>query len=77
MGVGVNDVEILQRFARDGDFDVFMLAGRYTLLEQGALDEFLPLAVQKGIGVMLGGVIASRWSWRPCRTSPWACTSSG
>ena len=32
-----------------------LLAGRYTLLEQAALDEFLPLCVEKDIGVMLGG----------------------
>lgn len=59
IGVGVNESEMCARFARDGDFDAMLLAGRYTLLEQGALDEFLPLALEKGIGVLLGGVFNS------------------
>ena len=41
--------------ARAGDFDLFLLAGRYTLLEQEALDSFLPLCVERGIGIALGG----------------------
>ncbi len=59
IGVGVNEAEMCERFARAGDFDVMMLAGRYTLLEQDALDGFLPLAAQKKIGVMLAGVFNS------------------
>ncbi|MCG7359723.1 aldo/keto reductase [Roseomonas sp. ACRSG] len=59
IGVGVNESEMCLRFARAGDFDTMLLAGRYSLLEQAALDEFLPLALQKGIGVMLGGVFNS------------------
>lgn len=59
IGVGVNEAEMCERFARAGDFDVMMLAGRYTLLEQGALDRFLPLALEKKIGVMLAGVFNS------------------
>ncbi|MEZ5668630.1 MAG: aldo/keto reductase [Alphaproteobacteria bacterium] len=55
IGVGVNEADVCARFARDGDFDCFLLAGRYTLLEQGALDDFLPLCVEKNIGIMLGG----------------------
>ena len=43
IGVGVNESEMCVRFARAGDFDCMLLAGRYTLYEQGALDEFLPL----------------------------------
>jgi D-threo-aldose 1-dehydrogenase len=41
--------------ARQGDFDLFLLAGRYTLLEQEALDSFLPLCLERGIGIALGG----------------------
>jgi D-threo-aldose 1-dehydrogenase len=37
------------------DFDCFLLAGRYTLLEQGALDAFLPLCEQRDVAVVLGG----------------------
>lgn len=59
IGIGVNEAEICVRFARAGDFDTMLLAGRYSLLEQPALDEFLPLACEKGIGVMLGGVFNS------------------
>src|SRR3954471_8818563 len=59
IGVGLNEAEMCTRFAKAGDFDTVLLAGRYSLLEQPALDEFLPLALEKGIGVMLGGVFNS------------------
>ncbi|MFE0756829.1 aldo/keto reductase [Inquilinus sp. NPDC058860] len=55
IGVGVNEVEACMRFAEGGDFDCFLLAGRYTLLEQTALDDFLPLCQRRNIGIMLGG----------------------
>lgn len=59
IGIGVNEAEMCERFARAGDFDTMLLAGRYSLLEQPALERFLPLAAAKGIGVMLGGVFNS------------------
>src|SRR5215471_17412459 len=59
IGVGVNEAEMCVRFAQAGSFDVMLLAGRYSLLEQPALTEFLPLAQQQGIGVLLGGVFNS------------------
>jgi D-threo-aldose 1-dehydrogenase len=52
-GVGVNDWAILERFAADGDFDCFMLAGRYTLLDHSALDTFLPDCRRRGIAVLM------------------------
>ena len=52
-GVGVNDWTILERFAADGDFDCFMLAGRYTLLDHTALDTFLPDCQRRGIAVLM------------------------
>ena len=52
-GVGVNDWSILQRFAADGDFDCFMLAGRYTLLDHTALDTFMPDCERRGISVLM------------------------
>jgi D-threo-aldose 1-dehydrogenase len=55
VGIGVNEVEPCLRFARDADLDCILLAGRYTLLEQGALDELLPLCLEKRIGIVLGG----------------------
>jgi D-threo-aldose 1-dehydrogenase len=59
IGIGVNDPVYAARFLREGDFDCMLLAGRYSLLEQPALEEVLPLAAEKGVGVMLGGVFNS------------------
>ena len=59
IGVGMNRVEPLVRFAREAEFDCFLLAGRYTLLEQTALDELFPLAVECGISIIVGGVFNS------------------
>jgi D-threo-aldose 1-dehydrogenase len=53
IGVGVNDWSILLRFAADGDFDCFMLAGRYTLLDHGALETFMPDCLRRGISVLM------------------------
>lgn len=55
IGVGMNQAEMLVDFARVGDFDCFLVAGRYTLLEQGALTELLPVCERLGIGVVVGG----------------------
>lgn len=55
VGVGVNEVRPFMMFAEAGEFDTFMLAGRYTLLEQGALDDLLPLCERRGIGIMTAG----------------------
>jgi D-threo-aldose 1-dehydrogenase len=55
IGVGVNEWQACERFAEAGDFDCFLLAGRYTLLEQAALDSFLPLCVRRNIAVIIGG----------------------
>jgi D-threo-aldose 1-dehydrogenase len=54
-GAGVNEWEACQILAERGDFDIFLLAGRYTLLEQTALDSFLPLCQKRGIGIVIGG----------------------
>lgn len=55
IGGGVNEWEVCQTLAERGDFDLFLLAGRYTLLEQTALDSFLPLCEARGIGIVTGG----------------------
>lgn len=55
VGLGVNAVAPCLRLAREADPDVFLLAGRYTLLEQGGLDDLLPLARAKGFSILLGG----------------------
>ncbi|WP_300585552.1 aldo/keto reductase [Marivita sp.] len=54
-GAGVNEWQPCQYLAERGDFDVFLLAGRYTLLEQESLETFLPLCESRGIGVVIGG----------------------
>ena len=59
IGVGLNDADICTRFANEGDFDCMLLAGRYTLLDQTALDEFFPIAKKNNIGIILGGVFNS------------------
>lgn len=54
-GSGINEWEVAQTLAERGDFDLFLLAGRYTLLEQEALQSFMPLCEKRGIGIILGG----------------------
>jgi D-threo-aldose 1-dehydrogenase len=55
IGAGVNEWQICEKLAKAGDFDLFLLAGRYTLLEQEALNSFLPICQRQGIGIVLGG----------------------
>ena len=55
IGCGLNEADMCLRFARAGDFDTMLLAGRYTLLEQGAMAAFLPYAATRGMSVILGG----------------------
>lgn len=54
IGVGMNQSEMLVRFAQEGDFDCFLLVGRYTLLDHTALAELLPLCLKRRIGVIVG-----------------------
>lgn len=54
-GAGINEWQPALWLAERGDFDIFLLAGRYTLLEQEALTRFLPLCQARGIGVVIGG----------------------
>ena len=55
IGAGMNQWQMELDFARAGHCDCFLLAGRYTLLDQSALPEFLPYCVEHGIGVVAGG----------------------
>jgi D-threo-aldose 1-dehydrogenase len=59
VGAGMNQAEMLTEFARRADFDCFLLAGRYTLLDQVALKELLPLCVERGIAIIAGGTLNS------------------
>ena len=66
IGVGSKQWQILHRFVTETEIDVIMLAGRYTLLEQPALDELLPDCEQRGVsvlnvGVFNSGLLAKDW----------------
>jgi D-threo-aldose 1-dehydrogenase len=55
IGVGVNEWQVCYEALKQHDFDCFLLAGRYTLLEQEALNGFLPLCQERGAAVLVGG----------------------
>lgn len=55
IGLGTNEWQICEAALKHGDFDGFLLAGRYTLLEQSACETFLPLCARRGTSVILGG----------------------
>jgi len=60
IGVGVNESDMCARFAKEGDFDCMVLAGRYSLLDhKSALDDFFPIAEKNNIGIILAGVFNS------------------
>jgi D-threo-aldose 1-dehydrogenase len=59
IGAGMNQAEMLCDFAKNADFDCFLLAGRYTLLDQIALKELLPLCQKKNISIIIGGAYNS------------------
>ena len=59
VGAGMNQAEMLTEFARRADFDCFLLAGRYTLLDQVGLRELLPLCEERGIAIIAGSVFNS------------------
>jgi D-threo-aldose 1-dehydrogenase len=59
IGAGMNQAEMLTRFVREGDVDVVLCAGRYTLLDHGALDELFPACEERGVAVVIGGVMNS------------------
>ena len=59
VGAGMNQWQMLERFAREGDLDCFLLAGRYTLLDQSAFSDLMPLALDRGIAIIAAGVFNS------------------
>lgn len=76
IGVGVNNWEVMLDFMKAGDFDTLLVAGRYTLLEQDALDELLPLCEQRNTAIVIGGgfnggilatgaVPGAKWNYAP------------
>jgi D-threo-aldose 1-dehydrogenase len=72
IGIGVNESQVLLEAMEWGPWDVFLLAGRYTLLEQAPLDDLLPRCLRSGISIVIGapfntGILAGRdsWNYRP------------
>jgi D-threo-aldose 1-dehydrogenase len=72
IGVGVNEREVLLEAMEWGEWDAFLLAGRYTLLEQAPLDDLLPRCLRAGISVVIGapfntGILAGRalYNYKP------------
>jgi D-threo-aldose 1-dehydrogenase len=55
IGIGVNEWEICVELLGRCELDCILLAGRYTLLEQPALTELLPLCAQRGVSILCGG----------------------
>ena len=54
-GVGVNEWEVCDKVSELFDVDCFLLAGRFTLLEQEPLEYFLPKCIDRGISIIVGG----------------------
>ena len=54
-GLGVNEWEVYLEAMRHGDFDCFLVAGRYTLLDQGAVESMLPECERRGVSMIVGG----------------------
>ena len=68
IGIGVNEKQVLLDALKIGDWDAFLLAGRYTLLEQGPLDDLLPQCQARGTSIIVGGplnsgILAGRDTW--------------
>jgi D-threo-aldose 1-dehydrogenase len=68
IGIGVNEREVLLEAMEWGDWDAFLLAGRYTLLEQAPLEDLLPKCVARGVSIVVGGpfnsgILAGRDTW--------------
>ena len=59
IGVGVNDADVAARAVREGDLDLVMIAGRYTLLEQPALAELFPACEERGVRIVDAAVFNS------------------
>jgi D-threo-aldose 1-dehydrogenase len=68
IGLGVNEKEVLLDALKIGQWDAFLLAGRYTLLEQGPVEDLLPQCLAAGTSIVVGGplnsgILAGRDTW--------------
>jgi D-threo-aldose 1-dehydrogenase len=75
IGLGVNEKEVLLDALQIGDWDAFLLAGRYTLLEQGPLDDLIPQCQARGTSLVIGGplnsgILAGRDTWNYEKAPP-------
>lgn len=75
IGLGVNETEVCLAAMERGDWDCFLLAGRYTLLEQAPLDDLFPLCAERGTGIILGGpynsgILAGGDTWNYAKAPP-------
>src|SRR3984893_9270776 len=74
IGIGVNEREVLLETLEWGEWDAFLLAGRYTLLEQAPLDDLLPKCLSSGVSIVVGGplnsgILAGRDRWNYTRAA--------
>jgi D-threo-aldose 1-dehydrogenase len=72
IGIGVNEREVLLEAMEWGEWDVFLLAGRYTLLEHDGLDDLFPKCLEASVSIVIGaphntGILAGSdsWNYRP------------
>jgi D-threo-aldose 1-dehydrogenase len=75
IGIGVNEKAVLIEALGFADWDVFLLAGRYTLLEQDPLDDLLPMCAERGTSIVVGGplnsgILAGRDTWNYAAAPP-------
>lgn len=75
IGIGVNEKQVLMDAMQFGDWDAFLLAGRYTLLEQSPLDDLIPMCQKAGTTLVIGGplnsgILAGRDTWNYAPAPP-------
>ena len=76
IGLGVNEAAPCERMLAELDPDLFLLAGRYTLLEQAPLHGLLPACQRRGVGIVIGGPFNSGVLARPGGSFDYAAAPS-
>lgn len=75
IGIGVNEIQVCLETLEHGDWDVFLLAGRYTLLEQAAHESLLAKCAAQGVRIVIGGpfnsgILAGGATWNYAEAPP-------